>query len=125
MANQRRPRQQESVDLWQMAACRDFQTMKTACMVSPSACNAFISQGGNLKVHAQGRGSQGNAYTCDYHDIILPCIKSEGWRLQLVFCAFAGVAWSSVDPWTFASLSYDGRVSVHQVPSNTKYKILI
>ena len=37
----------------------------------------------------------------------------------------AGVAWSSEDPWTFASLSYDGRVSVHQVPSQIKYKILI
>ena len=36
-----------------------------------------------------------------------------------------GVAWSIEDPWTFASLSYDGRVSVHQVPSQTKYKILI
>ncbi|CAL5224411.1 g7093 [Coccomyxa viridis] len=35
------------------------------------------------------------------------------------------VAWSIADPWTFASLSYDGRVSVHQVPSQTKYKILI
>lgn len=37
----------------------------------------------------------------------------------------AGVAWSSVDPWTFASLSYDGRVTIHQVPSQVKYKILI
>ena len=36
-----------------------------------------------------------------------------------------GVAWSSVDPWTFASLSYDGRISIHQVPSQVKYKILI
>ncbi|CAK0785551.1 hypothetical protein CVIRNUC_008761 [Coccomyxa viridis] len=35
------------------------------------------------------------------------------------------VAWSSVDPWTFASLSYDGRISIHQVPSQVKYKILI
>ena len=61
----------------------------------------------------------------DYHDVILPCITLKVRRLQLLFCACAGVAWSSVDPWTFASLSYDGRVSVHQVPSNTKYKILI
>ncbi|CAL8463698.1 g3232 [Coccomyxa elongata] len=35
------------------------------------------------------------------------------------------VAWSSADPWTFASLSYDGRVAVHRVPSQVKYKILI
>lgn len=37
----------------------------------------------------------------------------------------AGVAWSASDPWTFASLSYDGRVAVNTVSSQVKYKILI
>lgn len=37
----------------------------------------------------------------------------------------AGVAWSSSDPWTFASLSYDGRVAINTVSSQVKYKILI
>ena len=37
----------------------------------------------------------------------------------------AGAAWSLADPWTFASLSYDGRLVVNRVPSHTKYKILI
>ena len=37
----------------------------------------------------------------------------------------AGVAWSAADPWTFASLSYDGRIAVNHVPSAVKYKILI
>jgi hypothetical protein len=36
-----------------------------------------------------------------------------------------GVAWSSSDPWTFASLSYDGRVAINTVSSQVKYKILI
>ena len=36
-----------------------------------------------------------------------------------------GVAWSTVDPWTFLSLSYDGRVICNQVPSSVKYKILL
>lgn len=36
-----------------------------------------------------------------------------------------GAAWSLSDPWTFASLSYDGRLVVNKVPSHTKYKILI
>ena len=40
-------------------------------------------------------------------------------------CMIAGAAWSLVDPWTFASLSYDGRLIVNKVPSHTKYKILI
>lgn len=40
-------------------------------------------------------------------------------------CVAAGVAWSSVEPWVFASVSYDGRVAVNRVPSQVKYKILI
>lgn len=36
-----------------------------------------------------------------------------------------GLAWSSVDPWLFASMSYDGRLMVNRVPKNVKYKILI
>lgn len=37
----------------------------------------------------------------------------------------AGLAWSSADPWLFASVSYDGRVAVNRVPGNVKYSILI
>uniref|UniRef100_A0A6A7GAG6 Protein TSSC1-like n=1 Tax=Hirondellea gigas TaxID=1518452 RepID=A0A6A7GAG6_9CRUS len=33
--------------------------------------------------------------------------------------------WSACDAWIFASLSYDGRVIVSQVPSTEKYKILL
>lgn len=36
-----------------------------------------------------------------------------------------GLAWSAVDPWLFASMSYDGRLMVNRVPKNVKYKILI
>ncbi|MEW5311662.1 MAG: hypothetical protein WDW38_003357 [Sanguina aurantia] len=36
-----------------------------------------------------------------------------------------GLAWSAVEPWLFASLSYDGRVVINKVPKNTKYKILL
>ena len=35
------------------------------------------------------------------------------------------VAWSSVDPWTFASLSYDGRVVVSTVPPDEKRKLVL
>lgn len=37
-----------------------------------------------------------------------------------VYC----VEWSSVDPWIFASLSYDGRVIISKVPKQYKYQIL-
>ena len=36
-----------------------------------------------------------------------------------------GLAWSTVDPWLFASLSYDGRVVVNKVPKQVKYRVLL
>ena len=35
------------------------------------------------------------------------------------------VAWSAVDAWAFASISYDGKFFVRNVPSAEKYKILL
>lgn len=35
------------------------------------------------------------------------------------------VEWSSADPWTFASLSYDGRFVINRVPKKVKYDILL
>ena len=35
------------------------------------------------------------------------------------------VAWSTHDPWLFASASYDGRVSISAVPRNVRYRILV
>ena len=35
------------------------------------------------------------------------------------------VEWSSVDPWVFASLSYDGRLIINKVPKEEKFKILL
>ena len=32
--------------------------------------------------------------------------------------------WSNVDPWVFASLSYDGRLVINHVPSAEKYEVL-
>ena len=34
------------------------------------------------------------------------------------------VAWANSDPWTFASLSYDGRLVINHVPRKVKFKIL-
>lgn len=33
--------------------------------------------------------------------------------------------WSAADPWTFASLSYDGRFIINRVPKTVKYGILL
>jgi WD40 repeat protein len=35
------------------------------------------------------------------------------------------VEWSCADPWTYASLSYDGRLVINRVPRATKYRILL
>nr|CAD7580560.1 unnamed protein product [Timema californicum] len=35
------------------------------------------------------------------------------------------VEWSSADPWTFASLSYDGRLVINKVSRADKYRILL
>jgi EARP and GARP complex-interacting protein 1 len=35
------------------------------------------------------------------------------------------VEWSSVEPWIFGSLSYDGRFFINKVPKAEKYKILL
>ncbi|KAL3792881.1 hypothetical protein HJC23_004806 [Cyclotella cryptica] len=37
----------------------------------------------------------------------------------------ADVCWSASDPWIYATLSYDGSLVVHHVPSKEKYKILL
>ncbi|KAL3797064.1 hypothetical protein ACHAW5_007565 [Stephanodiscus triporus] len=37
----------------------------------------------------------------------------------------ADLAWSADDPWVYATLSYDGAIVVHHVPSKEKYKILL
>ena len=37
----------------------------------------------------------------------------------------ADLAWSAADPWIYATLSYDGAIVVHHVPSKEKYKILL
>lgn len=35
------------------------------------------------------------------------------------------VAWSVAEAWHFASLSYNGKLRIHAVPSEEKYKILL
>ena len=35
------------------------------------------------------------------------------------------IAWGACDSWVYTSLSYDGRVALHHVPSVEKYKILL
>ena len=36
-----------------------------------------------------------------------------------------GIAWSSRNPWLFATLSYDGQMLLHLVPKAEKYRLLM
>lgn len=36
-----------------------------------------------------------------------------------------GAAWSAADAWQYMTVTYDGRVALHHVPSKEKYKILL
>ncbi|KAI8365329.1 WD40-repeat-containing domain protein [Radiomyces spectabilis] len=56
---------------------------------------------------SSGRSSDGLIYTYDQHE-------------DSVY----SIAWSQADTWTFASLSYAGRVIISQVPTSEKFKIL-
>ncbi len=47
-------------------------------------------------------------------------IGSYGEYEESVYCC----DWSAADPWTYASLSYDGRIIVNRVPPAVKYAIL-
>ena len=48
-------------------------------------------------------------------------------RVERLECSdtTADVCWSLSDPWMYATLSCDGTVAVHHVPSKEKYKILL
>ena len=39
--------------------------------------------------------------------------------------SISNVTWSTTDAWYFASVSYDGHVTLNHVPSKEKYKILL
>ena len=39
--------------------------------------------------------------------------------------AVVAAAWSAHNAWVYATLSYDGRVAIAQVPSAEKYRVLL
>lgn len=52
------------------------------------------------------------------NDCLLECLD---YHDDSVYCA----EWSTADPWTFASLSYDGRFVFRRISKEIKYKILL
>lgn len=66
----------------------------------------------------------------DSHTVTCTCSKSDVARGKVHTYdehedSVYGLCWSAVDPWLFASLSYDGRIVVNAVPKKLKYDILL
>ena len=66
-----------------------------------------------------GKGGGNNAAVQKTHS----CVSVyDGCHADTVY----GVAWGrGDDPWSFASVSYDGRVAIEKVPRAEKYRILL
>ena len=57
------------------------------------------------------------SYTVEATDSV---VKEYEEHEDSVYC----VEWSGIDPWVFASLSYDGRLVINHVPNKEKFHIL-
>lgn len=66
----------------------------------------------------KNRETKQNFENCRIPDGLL---KSYDQHEDSVYCA----EWSNVDPWLFASLSYDGRMCINRVPKEYKLKLLM
>ncbi|XP_068142750.1 EARP and GARP complex-interacting protein 1 [Drosophila tropicalis] len=101
-----------------------FNTFHDQLLLSSSSdCKVLLTCAGSVsselhsqdEVNTEGGGeerqrpllSDGLLQTFDQHE-------------DSVYCA----EWSNVDPWVFASLSYDGRVIISKVPKQYKYQII-
>ena len=67
-----------------------------------------------------GSSSTGSTQAREIEDALVDRY-SEGHEGESIYSC----AWSATDAWVFASLSYDGSVVAHRVPSTEKYKILL
>lgn len=100
------------VNLWRIASCSSSPWIGTDNSISVSNS---IGHSSNSELFAE-KGS--SAIDDDPPDVK---VRSIDQHEDSVY----GVAWSSADAWMFASLSYDGRITINHVPSTEKYKILL
>ena len=79
----------------------------------------WVDAGNSSSAESGGGKGGGNAAAQKTHS----CVSVyDGCHADTVY----GVAWGrGDDPWTFASVSYDGRVAIEKVPRAEKYRILL
>lgn len=82
----------------------------------------ILSSSSDSKVNLHCAFSASSEATTATTDAVNDCLlESLDYHDDSVYC----VEWSSADPWTFASLSYDGRFVFRKIAKEIKYKILL
>ncbi|CAD7975802.1 unnamed protein product [Amoebophrya sp. A25] len=105
----------------------DLRKMQAACVIhTPSGHSHWVTRISHNSYHDQLLLSAGSD-----SQLRLWRVSSKPANIVKTLSTFTAedaiysAAWSLSDPWTFACLSYDGEVSVHQVPMEEKYRILL
>lgn len=75
---------------------------------SGSDCKVLLTSAASVSSEAanENRLADGLLHCYDQHEDSVYCVE-----------------WSNVDPWVFASLSYDGRLCISKVPKDVKAKL--
>lgn len=99
-----------TVNLWHTprlaAAAKDGSAVAGAAL--PAAGAFAATPGSPTAMGAHSTDVEGRVHTYEDHE-------------DSVYC----LAWSTLDPWLLASLSYDGRMVINRVPKSVKYKVMI
>lgn len=103
-----------------------FNTFHDQLILSSSSdCKVLLTCAGSVSSEAPGTDSSeelGTGASQERHKVLSDgLLQTFDQHEDSVYCA----EWSNVDPWIFASLSYDGRVIISKVPKQYKYQIIM
>ncbi|EDW40342.1 GL24948 [Drosophila persimilis] len=104
-----------------------FNTFHDQLVLSSSSdCKVLLTCAGSVSSETQAQAGLDGAHfgggeTEERHKVLSDgLLQTFDQHEDSVYCA----EWSNVDPWIFASLSYDGRVIISKVPKQYKYQII-
>ncbi|KAH8301185.1 hypothetical protein KR018_006711 [Drosophila ironensis] len=101
-----------------------FNTFHDQLLLSSSSdCKVLLTCAGSVSSETAGMEEANfSASEAEERHKLLPdgLLQTFDQHEDSVYCA----EWSNVDPWIFASLSYDGRVIISKVPKQYKYQII-
>lgn len=90
---------------------------------SSSDCKVLLTCASSVSSETGELNSASHSNYIDEQGQVLPdgLLQTFEQHEDSVYC----VEWSNVDPWIFASLSYDGRLLLSKVPKQYKYQIIL